>query len=129
MLPCGLGSRNTLSARSSMPLYGHEISEETNVFEAGLDRFCKLDKPEFLGQAVLKKLQENSGVDRKLIGMEMIDRGIGRDGYPVCTLEGEEIGKITSGSPAPFLKKNIALAYVPRRIAKLGQNWQCGFAG
>ncbi len=120
VLPCGLGSRNTLRLEASMPLYGHEITEETNVFEAGLDRFCKLDKSEFLGQAVLKKLQENSGVHRKLIGMEMIDRGIGRDGYPVCTLEGEEIGKITSGSPAPFLKKNIALAYVPQAYSKIG---------
>ncbi len=118
--PCGLGSRNTLRLEASMPLYGHEITEETNVFEAGLDRFCKLDKPEFLGQAVLKKLQENSAVHRKLVGMEMIDRGIGRDGYSVCTLEGEEIGKITSGSPAPFLKKNIALAYVPRAHSKVG---------
>jgi aminomethyltransferase len=113
IVPCGLGARNTLRLEASMPLYGHEINEETNVFEAGLDRFCKLDKPEFLGQAALKKLQESGGPQRKLVGMEMIDRGIGRDGYPICSLAGEQIGNVTSGSPAPFLRKNIALGYVP----------------
>ncbi len=113
IVPCGLGARNTLRLEASMPLYGHEITEETNVFEAGLDRFCKLDKPDFLGQAALKKIQEAGGPQRKLVGMEMIERGIGRDGYPICTLAGEQIGAVTSGSPAPFLKKNIALGYVP----------------
>lgn len=120
ILPCGLGARNTLRLEASMPLYGHEITEETNVFETGLNRFCKLDKPEFLGQAALQKLQQNGGTERKLIGLEMIERGIGRDGYSVCTLDGEEIGKVTSGSPAPFLKKNIALAYVPRMHSEIG---------
>jgi aminomethyltransferase len=113
IVPCGLGARNTLRLEASMPLYGHEITEETNVFEAGLDRFCKLDKPEFLGQSALKKLQQAGGPQRKLVGMEMLERGIGRDGYPICTLAGEQIGAVTSGSPAPFLKKNIALGYVP----------------
>ncbi len=113
ILPCGLGARNTLRLEASMALYGHEITEETNVFEAGLERFCKLDKPEFLGQAALRNVLQDGGPRRKLIGLEMIERGIGRDGYPVCTLDGEEIGVVTSGSPAPFLKKNIALAYVP----------------
>src|SRR5665213_234739 len=117
IVQCGLGARNTLRMEASMPLYGHEITEETNVFEAGLDRFCKLDKPEFLGQAALKKLREAGGPQRKLIGMEMVERGIGRDGYPICTLTGDQagaqIGAITSGSPAPYLKKNIALGYVP----------------
>lgn len=121
MLPCGLGARNTLRLEASMPLYGHEITEETNVFEAGLDRFCKLDKPEFLGQSALKTLQQNGGAERRLVGLEMIERGIGRDGYSVSTLDGEELGKLTSGSPAPFLKKNIALAYVPRTHGEIGE--------
>jgi aminomethyltransferase len=115
--PCGLGARNTLRLEASMPLYGHEITEETNVFEAGLDRFCKLDKPEFLGQVALKKVQQQGGPQRKLVGMEMLERGIGRDGYPICTIEGEQIGAVTSGSPAPFLKKNIALGYVPAALS------------
>jgi aminomethyltransferase len=114
MLPCGLGARNTLRLEASMPLYGHEISEQTSVLEAGLERFCKLDKPEFLGQAATLELQRSGGPRRKLVGLEMIERGIARDGYPVCTQEGEQVGAVTSGSPAPFLKKNIALAYVPR---------------
>jgi aminomethyltransferase len=113
IVPCGLGARNTLRLEASMPLYGHEITEETNVFEAGLDRFCKLDKPEFLGESALKMLQQAGGPQRKLVGMEMLERGIGRDGYPICTLAGGQIGAVTSGSPAPFLKKNIALGYVP----------------
>jgi aminomethyltransferase len=120
VLPCGLGARNTLRLEASMPLYGHEITEETNVFEAGLGRFCKLDKPEFLGQAALRQLQQSGGATRKLVGMEMLERGIGRDGYPVGTLAGVEIGAITSGSPAPFLKKNIALAYVPPEHGTVG---------
>ncbi len=120
ILPCGLGARNTLRLESSMPLYGHEITEETNVFEAGLDRFCKLNKQEFLGQSALLKLQQVGGANRKLVGMEMIERGIGRDGYSVCTLDGQEIGAVTSGSPAPFLKKNIALAYVPQAHSEVG---------
>ncbi len=119
ILPCGLGARNTLRLEASMPLYGHEITEETNVFEAGLDRFCKLDKPEFLGQATLRKIQGTGGVQRQLVGMEIIERGIARDGYPVCTVEGEEIGNVTSGSPAPFLKKNIALAYIPATYGQI----------
>ncbi|MEG9435603.1 glycine cleavage system aminomethyltransferase GcvT [Edaphobacter sp. HDX4] len=110
---CGLGSRNTLRLEAAMALYGHEISDTINVFEAGLGRYAKLDKGDFVGRDALVKIQEEGGPKRKLVGLEMIERGIGRDGYPVFSLDGERIGEITSGSPAPFLKKNIALAYVP----------------
>jgi aminomethyltransferase len=119
IVPCGLGARNTLRLEASMPLYGHEITEDTNLFEAGLERFCKLDKPEFLGRAALKQMQAAGGPQRKLVGMEMLERGIGRDGYPICTLAGEQIGAVTSGSPAPFLKKNIALGYVPAALSAI----------
>ncbi len=112
VLPCGLGARNTLRLEGKLPLYGHEISDSINVWEAGLDRFCKMDKPEFTGQDALVKAKAE-GVKRTLIGLEMIDRGIARDGYKVLNANGTEIGYVTSGSPAPFLKKNIALAYVP----------------
>ena len=112
--PCGLGARNTLRLESAMALYGHEISDEINVFEANLGRYCKLDKgTDFVGSEALRKIQEDGGPARKLVGLEMVERGIGRDGYKVCTLAGDEIGVITSGSPGPFIKKNIALAYVP----------------
>lgn len=114
IVPCGLGARNTLRLESAMALYGHEISDTINVFEAGLGRYCKMDKgSEFVGMAALAEIQAAGGPKRKLVGLEMVERGIGRDGYRVCTLAGEPIGEITSGSPAPFLKKNIALAYVP----------------
>jgi aminomethyltransferase len=113
IIPCGLGARNTLRLESAMALYGHEISDTINVLEAGLGRYAKLDKPEFVGREALLEIQANGGPKRKLVGLEMIDRGIGRDGYPVFLLDGTKIGEITSGSPAPFLKKNIAMAYVP----------------
>jgi aminomethyltransferase len=113
ILPCGLGSRNTLRLESAMALYGHEISDTINAFEAGLGRYAKLDKPEFVGRDTLLEIQADGGPKRKLVGLEMIERGIGRDGYPVFSLDGAQIGEITSGSPAPFLKKNIAMAYVP----------------
>lgn len=120
ILPCGLGARNTLRLESAMALYGHEISDSINVFEAGLDRFCKLEKGDFLGSDVLKKIQAEGGPKRKLVGLEMVERGIARDGYPVLDLHSKEIGQVTSGSPAPFLKKNIAMAYVPAELAVLG---------
>jgi aminomethyltransferase len=117
-LPCGLGSRNTLRLEGKLPLYGHEISDTINVWEAGLDRFCKMDKPEFVGRAVLEKAK--ACVTRTLVGLEMIERGIARDGFRVRNESGSEIGNVTSGSPAPFLKKNIALAYVPVEFAAPG---------
>ena len=118
IMPCGLGARNTLRLESAMALYGHEISETINVYEAGLGRYAKLDKGvEFVGAAALREIELSGGPKRKLVGLEMIERGIGRDGYPVCTVSGERIGEITSGSPAPFLKKNIAMAYVPVQCA------------
>src|SRR5450432_2117270 len=119
VLPCGLGARNTLRLESKLPLYGHEISDTINVWEAGLDRFCKMEKPEFVGRVALEKAKA-AGVKRNLVGLEMTERGIARDGYKVLDAGGREIGYVTSGSPAPFLKKNIALAYVPTELAALG---------
>ncbi|MFC6646888.1 glycine cleavage system aminomethyltransferase GcvT [Granulicella cerasi] len=119
--PCGLGARNTLRLESAMALYGHEISDTINVFEANLGRYCKLDKgTDFVGRDALLKVQEAGGPKRKLVGLEMVERGIGRDMYPVRSAEGLVIGEVTSGSPAPFLKKNIALAYVPVEFAEVG---------
>jgi len=117
---CGLGARNTLRLEAGMSLYGHEISEEINVLEAGLERWLKLDKGDFIGREALAKVQADGGPKRKVIGLEMVERGIGRDGYAVYSLEGEQIGQITSGSPAPFLKTNIAMALVPAAVAASG---------
>ena len=120
ILPCGLGARNTLRLESAMSLYGHEISDKINVFEAGLDRFCKLEKGPFIGSEALQRILAEGGTTRKLVGLEMIDRGIARDNYGVFDQDGLQIGYVTSGSPAPFLKKNIALAYVPPNYAAPG---------
>jgi aminomethyltransferase len=119
VVPCGLGARNTLRLEGKLPLYGHEISDTINVWEAGLDRFCKMEKPEFIGKESLEKAKV-AGVKRTLVGVEMTDRGIARDGYKVLDSSGREIGYVTSGSPAPYLKKNIALAYLPPDYAAIG---------
>ena len=118
ILPCGLGARNTLRLEAALSLYGHEISDSINVFEAGLDRFCKLEKGPFIGSDALHQVSSSGGPERKLVGLEVVERGIARDGYRVLDLNGNAIGSVTSGSPAPFLKKNIALAYVPRAFAE-----------
>jgi aminomethyltransferase len=120
LVPCGLGARNTLRLEGSLSLYGHEISDTINVWEAGLDRFCKMDKPDFVGRAALEQAKAE-GTQRTLVGLEMTERGIARDGYKVLDgVGGREIGYVTSGSPAPFLKKNIAMAYVPPEFAAIG---------
>jgi aminomethyltransferase len=119
ILPCGLGARNTLRLESRMSLYGHEISDDINVWEAGLDRFCKMEKGDFIGRAALERARA-AGLSRTLVGLEMIDRGIARDGYRCFNESGELIGTVTSGSPSPTLQKDIALAYVPPAMAVLG---------
>ncbi len=117
--PCGLGARNTLRLEAKLPLYGHEISDTINVWEAGLDRFCKMEKGDFIGRTALEKARA-AGLKRILVGLEMVERGIARDGYKVLAEADCEIGYVTSGSPAPFLRKNIALAYVPPDFSALG---------
>jgi aminomethyltransferase len=120
--PCGLGARNTLRLEAGMSLYGHEISDSINVFEAGLERWLKLDKGEFIGRQALLAVQAAGGPKRKLVGLEMVERGIARDGYSVLDLDGKQIGAVTSGSPAPFLKTNIAFALLPAGVAASGQD-------
>jgi aminomethyltransferase len=118
ILPCGLAARNTLRLESAMSLYGHEISDEITPLEANLGWICKLNT-EFLGRDALAK-QKEKGLKRKLVGFEMIDKGIARDGFDVY-LDDKKVGYVTSGSPAPFLKKNIGLAFVPVELANIGQ--------
>jgi len=119
ILPCGLGARNTLRLEAKMALYGHEISDTINVWEAGLERYCKMDKGEFIGRAALERAKA-AGQSRTLVGLEMVERGIARDEYRCYDEMGEAIGLITSGSPSPTLGKNIALAYVPPAMAAIG---------
>jgi aminomethyltransferase len=119
VVACGLGARNTLRLESKLALYGHEISDTINVWEAGLDRFCKMEKLNFVGRGALEEAKAE-GLKRVLVGLEMVERGIARDGYKVLDDAGRQIGYVTSGSYAPFLKKNIALAYVPPEFSKIG---------
>ena len=119
ILPCGLAARNTLRLESAMSLYGHELADDITTYEANLGWITKLDKGEFTGRDKLAA-QKEAGLTRKLVGFEMTVPGIARDGYDVY-IEGEKCGVVTSGSPAPFLKKNIGLAFVPTRFANVGQ--------
>ncbi|MFZ3215294.1 MAG: glycine cleavage system aminomethyltransferase GcvT [Candidatus Acidiferrales bacterium] len=127
MVPCGLGARNTLRLEAGMCLYGHEIDDTTTPREAGLAWICKMEKAPFLGSDALAQ-QKQSGLPRKLVGFEMLDKRIGRDGYPVL-LAGHEAGRVTSGCPAPFLKKNIGMAYVPPDAAAVGSQLEIGIRG
>ena len=124
LIPCGLGARNTLRLEAGMCLYGHEIDDTTTVWEANLGWICKMDKGEFLGRGVLAK-QKEEGLKRKLAGFEMTDKLIARDGYPILQ-NGEKVGHVTSGSPAPFLGKNVGMAYLPPELGAGGSQIQIG---
>ena len=126
-LPCGLAARNTLRLEAALALYGHEIDENTTLLEANLGWICKLDKSDFIGRDALAR-QKAEGVKRKLVGFEVTDRGIARDDQEVI-VDGERVGKVTSGSPAPFLKKNIGFAYVPVEYASVGRQIQIDVRG
>lgn len=120
ILPCGLAARNTLRLEAAMSLYGHELGDDISTYEAGLGWITKLDKDGgFTGRDKLAD-QKTNGVSRKIAGFEMTEPGIARDGYDVY-IDGEKRGVVTSGSPAPFLKKNIGLAFLPPEFAKAGQ--------
>ncbi|MBC8029509.1 MAG: glycine cleavage system aminomethyltransferase GcvT [Pyrinomonadaceae bacterium] len=127
VLPCGLAARNTLRLEAGMALYGHEIDETTTLLEANLGWICKLNKGDFIGRDVLAK-QKEEGVTRRLVGFEVTERGIARDGQDVL-IDGARAGTVTSGSPAPYLKKNIGMAYVPTEFAKEGQEIQINVRG
>ncbi|MBP1969735.1 aminomethyltransferase [Virgibacillus natechei] len=114
--PIGLGARDTLRFEANLPLYGQELSETISPIEAGLKFAVKLDKEsDFIGKESLQKQVEH-GLTRKLIGIEMIDKGIPRHGYGVYSGE-EEIGFVTSGTQSPTLNKNIGLALVKAEAA------------
>ena len=127
VLPCGLAARNTLRLEAGMALYGNDIDETTTLLEANLGWICKLDKGDFTGREALAN-QKEEGVKRKLVGFEVTDRGIARDHQEVV-VNGQRVGHVTSGSPAPFLKKNIGLAYVPVEYASVGQEIQIDVRG
>jgi aminomethyltransferase len=127
VLPCGLAARNTLRLEAGMCLYGHEITEETTLFEANLGWITKLNKGDFTGRDALAR-QKEEGVKRKLVGFEVTDRGIARDDQDIF-IEGRRAGKVTSGSPAPFLKKNIGMGYLPAEQTIAGQRFEIDVRG
>jgi aminomethyltransferase len=120
LLPAGLGARDTLRLEARMMLYGNDMDETTTLVEAGLGWIVSLDesKGDFNGRAVLAE-QKAKGAPRKLVGFEMVERGIPRHGYPVF-LGDEACGAVTSGTFAPFLQKSIGLCYVPSARAAVG---------
>lgn len=112
ILPCGLGCRDTLRFEAKMPLYGHELSDKISPLETGLGRFVELDtKGDFIGKEALAK-EKAEGRKRKIVGIEMVGRGVARDHMPVKK-DGAVIGEITSGSYSPTFNKNLGLAIVP----------------
>jgi aminomethyltransferase len=127
LIPAGLGARNTLRLEAGFVLYGHELDQETTLLEANLGWIAKFEKGDFLGRDVLLQ-QRTKGTAKKLIGFEMTDRAPARDSYPVCA-QGKKIGYVTSGSPAPFLKKNIGMAYVPPGNAEVGRELEIEIRG
>lgn len=119
LIPAGLGARDTLRFEAGLPLYGQELSENISPLEAGLNFVVKLNKEDFIGKQALTK-QKEEGIPRKLVGIEMLERGIPRTGYPVL-LNDEQIGEVTTGTQSPTLNKNIGFALVQTAHAEIGQ--------
>ncbi|MCI0409416.1 MAG: glycine cleavage system aminomethyltransferase GcvT [Acidobacteria bacterium] len=119
LIPCGLGARDTLRLEARMPLYGNDIDETVTPLEAGLGFMVHLEKGDFLGSAILRR-QKEQGVEKKLMGFELTDRGIPRHGYRLRAA-GREVGCVTSGTYSPSLKKSIGLGYLPVASARIGE--------
>lgn len=117
--PAGLGARDTLRLEAALPLYGHELDETTTPTQAGLERFVKLEAGGFIGAEAIAERRDEGPEARRLIGFEMIGRGIPRADYEIVS-EGVVVGRVTSGAPSPTLGKSIGLGYVPRRLSEIG---------
>lgn len=117
LIPCGLGARDTLRLEAAMPLYGHELSDDINPYEAGLGMFVKQDKPEFIGKAALEHARP---VRRPRVGLRMTGRGIAREGCPVYDGGGRMIGTVTSGTHCPYLGRAAAMALLDASCTEPG---------
>ena len=120
--PCGLGARDSLRFEACLALYGHEIADDINPYEAKLGWVVKLDKGEFVGREALQGIKQ-AGVRRKLAGFEMVGRGIARGEYEIRSVDGERIGYVTTGMPAPSLGKNLSMGYVSTALAAEGSEF------
>ncbi|USG63674.1 glycine cleavage system aminomethyltransferase GcvT [Brevibacillus ruminantium] len=128
LVPCGLGARDTLRFESKLPLYGQELSKDISPIEAGIGFAVKVDKEvSFIGQEALKA-QKEKGAPRKLVGIEMIDRGIPRSHYPVF-IGDEQIGEVTTGTQSPTLKKNVGLVLIKSEHAAVGTELEVEIRG
>jgi aminomethyltransferase len=120
--PCGLGARDSLRFEPCLALYGHEISDEINPYEARLGWVVKLDKGEFVGREALAAIKA-AGVSRKLTGFELVGKGVARGDYPVHAVDGEQIGFVTTGMPAPTVGRPLGMAYVPTALSAEGSEF------
>jgi aminomethyltransferase len=128
LAPVGLGARDTLRLEARLSLYGNDIDETTTPLEAGLGWIVAMDKPSFIGKAALKA-QKQKGLSRKLVGFEMVGRGIARHGYPLLDAAGAAVGVCTSGGPSPTLAKSIGLGYLPTAMTAIGTHFQVDCRG
>jgi len=126
LLPAGLGARDTLRLEAGMALYGNDIDETTTPLEAGLGWIVKLGKPDFIGRDVLERQQE-TGVDRTLVGFEILERGIARHGYPLfLDPDSESVGFVTSGTQLPSFGRAMGMAYMPTEASAVGREFMIG---
>lgn len=122
VLPCGLGARDSLRFEPCLALYGHEIADDINPYEARLGWVVKLEKDAFIGRDTLAQVKA-AGPARRLVGFEMVGRGVARGGYPLHSVEGEAIGSVTTGMPSPTLGKPLGLGYVPTALSTIGSEF------
>ena len=127
VIPCGLGARDTLRLEAGMRLHGNDIDETTTAVEADLNWIVGWKKDDFIGASALRE-QKASGVKRKIVGFEMLERGIGRHGYDAC-VGGAKVGFVTSGTQTPYLKKAIGMAYLPVEHTALGSEFDVDIRG
>lgn len=121
VVPCGLGARDTLRLEAGLPLHGQDLTESITPYEGGIAFAAKpLIEEDFIGKSVLKDQKEN-GSERRTVGLELLDKGIARTGYPVLDLDGNEIGEVTSGTQAPSSGKSIAMAIIKRDKFEMGR--------
>ena len=120
--PCGLGARDSLRFEACLALYGHEIDDGTNPYEARLGWVVKLDKGDFVGADALRRIKQE-GLRRRLVGFEMVGRGVARGEYSIRSEDGAPIGRVTSGMPAPTLGKNLGMGYVPTALSSEGSEF------
>ncbi|PNZ70960.1 glycine cleavage system aminomethyltransferase GcvT [Staphylococcus croceilyticus] len=121
VVPCGLGARDTLRLEAGLPLHGQDLNESITPYEGGIAFAAKpLIEEDFIGKSVLKDQKEN-GSERRTVGLELLEKGIARTGYPVLDLDGNQIGEVTSGTQSPSSGKSIAMAIIKRDEFEMGR--------